>query len=109
MAVRGRHHVLAHAHVEEQPQRLERAGDPALRDLVRLESLDALAGEHDVSVGRLVDAGDQVEERRLPGAVRADHADDLALVDVEVEIVDDREAAERHRDAAQLEQLLGHG
>ena len=40
-------------------------------------------------VGRLVDAGDEVEQRRLAGAVRADHADDLALVDVEVEAVDD--------------------
>ena len=37
-------------------------------------------------VGR-VDAGDQVEERRLAGAVGADHADDLVLVDVQVELV----------------------
>ena len=48
---------------------------------------------------RLVDAGDQVEERRLAGAVRADHADDLALVDVEVELGDDLQAAEGLRDA----------
>ena len=34
---------------------------------------------------------------------------DLALVDVEVEVVDDGQAAERHRHATQLEQLLGHG
>ena len=54
--VRGRHHVLAHGHVEEQAQRLERAGDPAARDLVRLEALDARAGEDDVAAGRLVDA-----------------------------------------------------
>ena len=58
------------------------------------------------SVG-LVDARDEVEQRRLAGAVRADHADDLALVDVQVEVVDHLEAAERHRDALQLEQLLG--
>ena len=83
--VRGRHHVLAHGHVEEQPQRLERAGDPAARDLVRLEALDARAGEDDVAAGRLVHARDEVEQRRLAGAVRADHADDLALVDVQVE------------------------
>ena len=52
----------------------------------------------------LVDAGDQVEERRLAGAVRPDHADDLALVDVQVEVVDHLQAAERHRDPRQLEQ-----
>ena len=87
--VRGRHHVLAHGHVEEEAQRLERARDPAARDLVRLEALDARAGEDDVAAGRHVDARDEVEQRRLAGAVRADHADDLALVDVQVELVDD--------------------
>ena len=60
--------------------------------------------EQDVALVGLVDAGDQVEERRLAGAVRADHADDLALVDVQVELGDDLQAAERERDAAQLEQ-----
>ena len=79
------------------------------RDLVRLEADDAALVEQDVAVVGLVDAGDQVEERRLAGAVRADHADDLALVDVQVELGDDLEAAERQRDAAQLEQgAVGH-
>ena len=77
---------------------------PRPRDLVRLEAGDALAVEDDVATGRLVDARDQVEQRRLAGAVRADHADDLAPVDVEIEIVDDLEAAEGHRDALQIEE-----
>ncbi len=46
--------------------------------------------EHDVALDRLVDAGDEVEERRLAGAVRPDHAHDLALVDMQVEAVDAR-------------------
>ena len=54
---------------------------------------------------RPVDAGDQVEERRLARAVRADHADDLALVDVQVEPVDHLQAAERLRDPLQLQEL----
>ena len=53
---------------------------------------------------RVVDAGDQVEERRLAGAVRPDHRDDLALLDVHVEVGDDLQPAERERDALQLEQ-----
>ena len=106
--VRGGHHVLLDRHVQEQPQRLERPRDPALRDLVRLEAEQALAGEADVARVRRVHAGHQVEERRLAGAVRADHAEDLVLVDVQVELVDAREPAEAHRDALQLEQALGH-
>ena len=49
--------------------------------------------------------GDEVEERRLAGAVRPDHAHDLALVDVRGRASRRREAAEGHRHAAQLEQL----
>ena len=48
----------------------------------------------------------EVEERRLAGTVRADHADDLALVDVQVEVGDDPEAAEVHRHRPEVEQAL---
>src|SRR4029079_8403210 len=109
VAVCGRHHVLPHGHVQEQPQRLERAGDPLARDLVGLEAADALTREPDVALGRLVDAGDEVEQRRLARAVRPDHAHDLALVDVEVELRHARETAERHRDLLEFEQrCAGH-
>ena len=90
--VRGRHHVLHDGHVEEQPQGLERARDPALRDLVRLEAEQRLCLEQDLARVRPEDAGDKIEERRLPRPVRADHADDLALIDVEVEPGDDRQS-----------------
>src|SRR6185312_12057335 len=102
--VRSRHHVLLDGHVEEEPERLERAGDPAGGDLVRVEAEQAPALELDLARIRRVDARDQVEERRLAGAVRPDHAHDLALVDVEVEPVDHAQAAEGERDALQLEQ-----
>ena len=54
---------------------------PSCGDLVRLEADDAALAEQDLAFVGLVDARDQVEERRLAGAVRADHADDLALGD----------------------------
>src|SRR5262249_42891755 len=92
-----------HRHVQEEPQRLERPRDALARDLVRRKPDDRLAVEEDVALVRLVDAGDQVEERRLAGAVRADHAHDLVLVHVEVELRDDLEPAEGLRDALQLE------
>ena len=46
------------------------------------------------AAGRVVDAGDDVEERRLAGAVRPDQADDRALRDREVDAVDRDQAAE---------------
>jgi hypothetical protein len=100
---RGRHDVLLHRHVQEQAERLERACDPARGDLVRLEPEQRLVLEEDVAVVRPVHAGDEVEERRLAGAVRADDADDLTLGDVQVEILDHGEPAEALRDVPQLE------
>ena len=43
VAVRGRHHVLLDRHVQEEAQRLERARDAALADLVRLRARRSLA------------------------------------------------------------------
>ena len=45
-------------------------------------------------------AGDHVEQRRLAGAVRADHGEDHALRHVEADGVDGDEAAETLADAA---------
>src|SRR2546423_8960586 len=53
------------------------------------------------------DPGDQVEHGRLAGAVRSNHADDLALVDVQGQMVDHLQAAEGLRDVAKLEQRHG--
>src|SRR6185437_13318404 len=96
--------VLFHGQIQEKAQRLEGARDPAARDLVRLEAEDRLPLEANVPGVGLVDARHEVEQRRLARAVRPDHADDLALVDVQVEPVDAREAAEVLRHALDLEQ-----
>ena len=50
-------------------------------DQVRPQPGDPLAAEADLARGRRVDAGDDVEDRRLAGAVRADQREDLALGD----------------------------
>jgi hypothetical protein len=98
--------VLLDGHVEEEPQRLERARDAELGDPVRLEPDDVPPVEEDVAAVGRVDPGDEVEERRLPGAVGADHAHDLALVDPEVEPVDHLQPSEGLAHALELEQ--GH-
>ena len=76
--IEGGQQVLAHRQAAEQPRHLERAHQPAPRDLVHREAADALAGElHLAGVGR-VDAGDEIDQRGLAGAVGTDQAADLA-------------------------------
>ena len=75
---------------------------------MRLEADDRPPLEQDLARVGAVDAGDQVEERRLARAVRPDHADDLALVHMEVELRDDAEAAEGERDRTQLQEFARH-
>ena len=65
-----------------------------------------LAREDHAARGRLVDAGEHVEERRLAGAVRPDQADDRALRHREVDVVDGDEAAELLAEPLGLEQRV---
>ena len=53
--------------------------------------------EVNLAGGRLVDAGQQVEDRRLARAVRTDQTVDFALPDVHVQLVDGDETAEANR------------
>ena len=46
--------------------------------------------------------GDQAEERRLAAARRADEDDELALLDVEVDALDDVDVAKRLLDVGEL-------
>jgi hypothetical protein len=65
-------HILDHAHALEDAQHLEGARDAEPRDRVRLLAGDILPVEQNAGAGfRLVDAGNQVEERALARAVSA--------------------------------------
>ena len=101
-AVAADHHVLQDRHVGEQADVLKGPGHSQLRDLVDLDAVDPPAfppgrRDEDIPFGRLVDAGDAVEEGGLAGAVGADQGDDLALPDLEVDGVERPEPAEIHR------------
>ena len=67
------------------------------------DELPAAVVERDPAGRRRVDAGDQVEDGRLSGAVGPDEADDLALLHLEAEIVHGPEAAEVFRQALGFE------
>ena len=77
------HDVFDGRHVHADLQVLEGARHAAPGQFVGRLAVDGFAVETDFARGRLVDAGDQVEQRRLAGAVRADHGIDDAGVDGE--------------------------
>ena len=128
----GDEQVLEHRHALEQPDVLEGARDAGLagdlvvghaleqkelavrrrrvpaartgdgRDVLRRR--DAVAGEREPPLGRLVEAGDAIEDGRLAGAVRADQRGDVAASDRKAEGVHRDEAAEPHREVFDGEQ-----
>jgi hypothetical protein len=77
--------------VREEGERLEHhAGRaPVGRHLV-----DALAAQQDLAAARLFQAGQHAHQGRLAGARRPDDGEELALFDVEVDLLYRREAAE---------------
>ena len=77
--------VLPDGELREQPDVLERAREPELRDPVRRASADLLVAEDDASAGRRVDARHDVQERGLARAVRPDQAEDLAVAHLDVD------------------------
>src|SRR5207237_9842331 len=83
-----------------------RGGDADRRAAVTgaADELPPAAVEADPAGRRRVGARDQVEEGRLPRAVGADEADDLALIDPERQILHGPEAAEVLRQAFGLEE-----
>src|SRR5579863_3545010 len=73
---------------------LERASDPHAADAVRRRAGDVAAVEPYRAAIRPQMPGDQVEQRRLAGAVGADHGRDLTGIDRQADIADGAEAGE---------------
>ena len=71
-------HVVDQRHVRPQLDVLERPRHALGGDVARRQCGDVVAEEHDPPGVRLCRAGDQVEQRGLAGAIRADQAEDLA-------------------------------
>ena len=86
-------YIVQYTELGKEPDILERTGNPPLRDLIRLETDDALAIELNGSRGRLIHAGDEIERRGLARAIRPDKTDKLALVNEKIKIRYSLEAA----------------
>ena len=85
--------VGEHRPVREQREVLE---DGGRRPLVRRQVDERLAVEDDVTLGRELVAADHPQRRRLAAAGRAQEDDVLAVVDVQVDVVDGDRAAREH-------------
>ena len=87
-------HVLEHGHLGEGAGDLEGPPDAAGDALLGAFAGDVGGADADIARGRAEGAGEEVEERGLAGAVRADQADHLALGEGDRHAVDRPEAAE---------------
>src|SRR6516162_8318795 len=104
--MRSHERVLQERHVGEKPQVLEGARDAPLDNLVRLQSSNVFAREQDAAAARFNQASDEIEKRRLAGAVRPNDRHDRTWHDAEINAVHGLDAAERLRQALDLEQRL---
>ena len=71
--------VVLDAERRKRTHDLEGAADAAAAHFVGRQPVDARALECDAARVRREHAGDQIEQRGLAGAVRADHREDRAL------------------------------
>src|SRR5207253_755217 len=107
--LRGRHardggeHVLDDRQRAERADHLEGARDPELGAAEGGEPGDVGAVEADAAGIRRGGPGDEIEERRLAGAVRPEEAEELALLDVEIHAAHGLDPAEALLQALDLE------
>jgi len=88
-------HRLADGHPLQLARGLERPNEPVIGHLIRFHTGHVGPVHLDGPAVRLVEAGDEVEQRRFPGAVRTDESGDRPALDRERGVVRRGEAAER--------------
>src|SRR4051812_11072680 len=90
--------------MREKAEALERARDAEARELARLDAAQRLVAPLQPSLVGAGEPADDVEQRRLAGAIWSDDADDLVLGDGRRDIRQRREPAEADGDPLHLEQ-----
>jgi hypothetical protein len=86
--------VFLRRELREHVRDLERPSEPCARASERRLRCHVDAVELDTPGGGTEQPGDEVEERRLAGAVGPDHGEQLALADLELDTGDDRRASD---------------
>src|SRR6185437_439398 len=75
--------VVEHRQLAEELRVLKGLHDAGFGDLVRLAADELLTLPQQLPIAWWIDAGNEVEQRRLARAVRSEHADDVAFVEAE--------------------------
>ena len=101
-----RHDVVERRHALEQGDVLEGAGDTLAGGEIGAHVVPPLALERDHTLLRVIEAVDDVEHRRLAGAVGANDGAHLALADIEGDVAQRAHAAEGERHVFQREQHI---
>jgi hypothetical protein len=91
------HDVVERGHAAKQRDVLKRPGNAAIGRLMRAHIGARLALECDASLLRVVESVDDIEHRRLAGAIRPDNGPDFALADIERDVAHGFHAAKRKR------------
>src|SRR6185436_11780158 len=99
------HDILDRREIGEETDVLEGARDACRGDLVRLQAVERAAVEDESAFVGRIDTGEDIEERGLAGAIRADQAEHLARRDRKGNIAQRLDAAEALADAAAFEQV----
>jgi len=81
------HEILKKGHLWKDPDDLISPAHPSPGDLIRLLSRDLLTAEIDMSLVRLKNPGDEVEEGRLSSAIGTDQAGDRSGLDIKRTVV----------------------
>jgi len=97
-------HVLVDRHVRIERIGLEHHGDAAIR---RRHLVHQLPADIELALGDLLEAGDDAERGALAATRRADEDDELAVLHLEVDVVQHLDLAEGLGDAAQRD--VSHG
>ena len=97
-------HVLEHRVLAEQRRRLERPRHASPADLRGTEPGDSRTLEEDLAGGERDDAGDQVEDSALAGAVGTDEAVDRAGLDRHREVRHGQQPTESPGDGGELKE-----
>ena len=101
--------IVEHRHRREDLRHLERATDAEPGDVAWPQADELLAPKADRPRARVRVAGDQVDERRLARAVRADDAHDLLGRDAHVDVPGGHDLIEQLGEPAHLEhRRAGH-
>jgi len=100
------HNVLEHGEVLHEAHVLKCAADAEMDALIERDVVDWPVVEQDFSCCHAINPAQQIEDRGLAGAVGADQPAARASHDLDVEVVDDRQAAESEGDAVQEQHRL---